>query len=178
MAVSSWFSKMTGTGLKLDNLENLLVLQLDDLLSAEEQLIEALPKMADAAGDLELRGAFNSHLAETRQQKKRLIEAFELLGHEPGGETCEAMQGLVSEGEEVISLEGEREVKDAALIAAAQRVEHYEIAGYGCARTFAHRIGRNDVAALLQHTLDEEAAANDKLTEIAERGVNQLAAQA
>ena len=175
MAVSSWFSKMIGSSMTLDNLENLLVLQLQDLRSAEDQLIEALPKMADAASNPELRSAFQTHLTETRTQKDRLDRVFRLLGRQPQSETCEAMRGLVSEGEEMISMEGDPEVKDAALIAAAQRVEHYEIAAYGCARTFARQLGHDDIADLLQETLDEEGATDKKLTKLAEGVVNKEA---
>jgi len=176
MNVSSWFSKMIGTAMTLDNLRCVLVMQLRDLASAEEQLIQALPKMADAASSAELKEALTTHLAETRQQRTRLDQAFRLLGEDRGSETCEAMQGLVSEGQEIISLDGDPEVKDAALIAAAQRVEHYEIAGYGCARTFARRLGLHDVAALLQETLDEEGNADKILTQIAETSINTEAA--
>jgi ferritin-like metal-binding protein YciE len=178
MKASSWFSQMLGTAMTLDNLDKVLLLQLKDLYSAENQLIAALPKMADAAHSPELKRAFQTHLGETRGHKQRLEQACRLLNQEVKGETCDAMKGLVSEGEQVIELEGDPEVKDAALIAAAQRVEHYEIAGYGCARTFARRVGRNDVAELLQQTLDEEAAADDKLTQIAENWVNAQAAHA
>jgi len=156
MSMSSWFSKMIGTAMTLENLENVLVMQLRDLASAEEQLVDALPKMVDAASSPELKKAFRDHLSETRQQRARLDQAFRLLGQQRGSETCEVMQSLISEGQEVMSLQGDPDVKDAALIAAAQRVEHYEIAGYGCARAFARRLGHDDVAALLQETLDEE----------------------
>ena len=137
MGISSWFSKMLGTEMTLTNLRSVLELQLRDLSSAEEQLIKALPKMAEAATNPELKSAFETHLVETRQHKTRLDEAFGLLEVEPAGETCEAMQGLIAEGEEVIGLRGDPDVKDAALIAAAQRVEHYEVAGYGCAEPCA-----------------------------------------
>jgi ferritin-like metal-binding protein YciE len=177
MKTSSWFSKMLGTSMTLDNLENVLVLQLKDLASAEDQLIKALPKMAEAASSPELKSAFQTHLAETRQQRTRLERAFKLLGQECQTETCDAMEGLIAEGDEVMSLEGDAEVKDAALIAAAQRVEHYEIAGYGCARTFARRLGHQAVASLLQETLDEEAHADKLLTHIAESGINMAAAR-
>jgi ferritin-like metal-binding protein YciE len=177
MSASSWFSKMLGTSMTLDNLENVLVLQMSDLASAEEQLIEALPKMAEGASSPELRSAFQTHLSETREQKQRLIQAFQLLGKECTGETCDAMQGLISEGEEVISLDGDPDAKDAALIAAAQRVEHYEIAGYGCARAFARRLGHQRVASLLSETLEEEANADKILTHIAESGINAEAAR-
>ena len=133
MSISSWFSKMLGADMTLDNLQNVLLLQLRRPGEAEEQLIEALPKMADAAANHELRSAFQTHLVETRQHKARLEEMFRLLHKEPGSETCEAMEGLIAEGEQIIGLAGDPEVKDAALIAAAQRVEHYEMAGYGCA---------------------------------------------
>jgi ferritin-like metal-binding protein YciE len=176
MKASSWFSKMLGTSMTLDNLQNVLELQLRDLASAEDQLIKALPKMAEAAHSPELKSAFQTHLAETRQQRARLDNAFRLLGKKPQIETCEAMQGLIAEGEEVIGLDGDPEVKDAALIAAAQRVEHYEMAGYGCARAFARRLGQNGVAALLQDSLEEEAGADKILTHIAESSINAEAA--
>jgi ferritin-like metal-binding protein YciE len=176
MSVSSWFAKMTGTAMTLENLENVLRLQLADLYSAEEQLIEALPKMAEAASTDELKTAFHNHLRETQQQKLRLARAFRLLGREPETETCDAMKGLIAEGQEIIDMEGDPEVKDAALIAAAQRVEHYEIAGYGCARTFARKLGHVEVANLLQETLDEEGHADKLLTHIAESFINEDAA--
>ena len=162
----------------LDNLDNLLLMQLKDLLSAEEQLIDALPKMAEAAHSSDLRSAFQTHLAETRGHKQRLERIFRLLGHEPESEACEAMKGLIAEGNQLISMDGDPEVKDAALIAAAQRVEHYEMAGYGCVRTFAQRLGKTEVANLLQVTLDEEGNADKILTHIAEQFVNPRAAMA
>ncbi|REK09057.1 MAG: ferritin-like domain-containing protein [Planctomycetota bacterium] len=171
--MTSWFSKLTGNGrLTLDNLEGVLALQLRDLYSAEVQLIAALPKMAEAAQSPDLKTALQSHLEETRAHKLRLEQAFKLLGQRPQPETCEAMQGLISEGEEIVQAEGDAEVKDAALIAAAQRIEHYEVAGYGCARSFARRLGLSEVAALLQNTLEEESRADMILTEIAEDSVN------
>jgi len=177
MKMSSWFSKITGGSLTLDNLENVLELQLRDLYSAEDQLISALPQMAAAASSHDLKSAFQTHLRETQQHKTRLEQAFRMLGCEPQSESCEAMEGLIEEGQEIIALDGDPEVKDAALIAAAQRVEHYEIAGYGCARTFARRVGRNDVASLLQETLDEEFNTDKILTDIAESWVNAQAAR-
>ena len=178
MAVSSWFSKMTGSSLTLDTLEDLLLEQLKDLYHAETQLIEALPKMAAGAKNAELKKAFQSHLTETKTQKTRLEKVFRELGHEPEAVKCEAMEGLLAEGDEVLNATGDPRVKDAALIAAAQRVEHYEMAGYGCVRTFAQTLGHDSVADLLQQTLDEEAAADDKLTEVAEGLVNPKEAQA
>jgi ferritin-like metal-binding protein YciE len=176
MNVSSWFSKMVGASMTLDNLQNVLIMQLRDLASAEEQLIQALPKMAKAASSSQLKQAFKSHLEETKLQRKRLDQAFELLETERGSVSCDAMKGLISEGEEIMNLDGDKDVKDAALIAAAQRVEHYEIAGYGCARAFARRLGHRKLAALLQKTLNEEGKADKKLTTIAEGSVNPVAA--
>lgn len=172
MTVSSWFSKMFGASLTLDNLETLLVMQLRDLASAEDQLIDALPQLADAAANPDLKNAFATHLMETRQQRARLDEIFLLLGVDSHTEYCEAMEGLITEGNEIISMEGDPDVKDAALIAAAQRVEHYEMAGYGCARTFAQQLGLHQVASLLQETLDEEGNADKMLTQVAESHVN------
>ncbi|HVX64386.1 MAG TPA: ferritin-like domain-containing protein [Pirellulales bacterium] len=177
MKGTSWFSKMTGMSMKLENLNDLLVAQLEDLYSAEIQLIDALPKMEQAAQSAELKTAFRNHLAETQRQKQRMERIFELIGHSPQKETCEAMQGLISEGEEIINAEGDPEVKDAALIAAGQRVEHYEMAGYGCARTFAHRLGHHEAGELLQETLNEEGNADKLLSQIAERSVNLHAAR-
>ena len=141
-------------------------------------MTKALPKVADAAHNPTLKAAVQQHLRETQNHVNRLERAFQLLGKSPHAKTCEAMKGLVSEGDEVISASGAPEIKDAALIAAAQRVEHYEIAGYGSARTFAQRLGKQDVARLLQETLDEEAATDKKLTQIAERTINPQAAAA
>jgi ferritin-like metal-binding protein YciE len=176
MKLSSWFSKMVGTELTLDNLSKVLELQLQDLYSAEQQLIKALPKMAEAASSPQLKDAFTRHLIETKQHKSRLEQAFQKLGLEVKSESCEAMEGLVTEGEEIIGLNGDPKVKDAALIAAAQRVEHYEIAGYGCARTFARQLSANEVADILQTTLDEEIAADESLTTVAEKSINAMAA--
>lgn len=164
----------------LDSLHNLFVDQLKDLYSAENQLVEALPKMVEAASSSELREAFEHHLEQTREHVHRLDQVFIELGEDAYGEVCEAMEGLVEEGSEAIEARGNPTVKDAALIAAAQRVEHYEIAGYGTVRTYAHELGYNDAANLLQRTLDEEGEADKKLTKIAEgsflsSGINQAA---
>jgi ferritin-like metal-binding protein YciE len=176
MGAKSWFSKMTGRSMTLDNLEDLLVEQMEDLYNAEQQLINALPEMVEAAHSEALQRAISSHLGETKGQKTRLEEAFRELGRDLQGHRCEAMAGLIEEGKELMGMDGDPHVKDAALIAAAQRVEHYEIAGYGCARTFARQLGRQQVARLLQDTLEEEKRADKKLTEIAETLVNPQAA--
>lgn len=157
--------------MNLSSLHSLFVSELRDLYSAETQLLEALPKMAQAASSTELRNAFNEHLEETRGQISRLETIFSSLGESPQGERCEAMAGLIEEGEEIIEAQGDADVKDAALIAAAQRVEHYEIAGYGTVRTFADMLDLEDAQDLLQETLDEEGAADKKLNKIATGGL-------
>jgi len=160
------------TTYEFNSLEDLLLNQLEDLYDAENRLVKALPRMADAATAPALRRAFESHLEETKHQVERLNTIFQQLGRTPERETCEAMKGLLREGEEMIDAKGNPDVKDAALIAAAQRVEHYEMAGYGTARTFASRLGYSEAARLLQSTLDEEMAADKKLTQVAESEVN------
>src|SRR4051812_28337286 len=155
----------------MDSLRDLFVEQLQDLYSAETQLVEALPKMASAASHEELRDAFEQHLAETREHVKRLEQIFGDLGVTAGGETCKGMQGLIKEGEDVLSEQGDPSVIDAALIAAAQRVEHYEIAGYGTVKTLADHLDLDDAKDLLDKTLDEEGKADKLLTGIATGGM-------
>ncbi|HLH01272.1 MAG TPA: ferritin-like domain-containing protein [Bryobacteraceae bacterium] len=157
-------------------MKDLFVNQIEDLYDAENRLTKALPKMAQAANSSQLRNAIEQHLTETQGHVSRLETIFRELGVEPKRETCEAMKGLIEEGEEVLGAKGDPEVKDAAIIAAAQRVEHYEMSGYGSARTFAQRLGLTQAANLLQQTLNEEAAADKKLTTIAESSVNAQAA--
>jgi ferritin-like metal-binding protein YciE len=158
--------------MNLDSLHDLYVDELKDLYSAENQLLKALPKMAKAASAPELRTAFQHHLKETQGQVQRLDKIFKKLDISPKGKKCKAMEGLIEEGKEVMGEEAEQAVMDAALIAAAQRVEHYEMAGYGCVRTFARLLGYDQACALLQATLDEEGAADKKLTELAETVIN------
>jgi ferritin-like metal-binding protein YciE len=160
---------------KLSSLQELLVEEMKDLYDAEHQLTKALPKMAKAATNPQLQNAFNAHLSETEGHIRRLEQAFDALGEKASRKSCKAMKGLVEEGSEVIEENAAPEVKDAALITAAQKVEHYEIAGYGSVRTFAQELGLNDVATLLQQNLDEEGAADKKLTKIAEGRVNERA---
>lgn len=169
---------MKFTSLKLESLRDLYLTELRDLYSAEKQLIEALPKMAEAATSPALKAAFRTHLQETEGHVSRLEQIFEAANEKPGGETCEAMKGLVEEGELYVDAKGSDEVRDAGLIAAAQKVEHYEIAGYGSARALAMRLGELEAANHLQETLDEEGAADHKLSEIAESQVNAEAAHA
>ena len=163
---------MRFTALKLDSLRDLMVEELRDLYSAETQLLDALPKMAEAASSNQLKSAFSDHLEETRQHVSRLERIFQQIGEKSSGETCEAMKGLIKEGEILVKAEGEPDVRDAGLIGAAQRVEHYEIAGYGTARSLARRLGESQIAETLQQTLNEEAEADKKLTSIAESQVN------
>lgn len=154
------------------SLESLFVDQLHDLYDAEQRLTKALPKMAEAAHNSALKSAIQQHLRETEGHVKRLERVFQSVGQSPQAETCEAMKGLIAEGETVLNAKGDPNVRDAALIAAAQRVEHYEIAGYGTARTFAQRLGKPEAARLLQETLDEEGATDKKLTQLAEQSIN------
>jgi ferritin-like metal-binding protein YciE len=156
----------------LNTLHDLYVDELKDLYSAENQLVKALPKMAKAASDPKLRQAFESHLEETKGHVQRLETIFKELDESPKGKKCKAMEGLIEEGGEILKEDGQPSVIDAALIAAAQRVEHYEMAAYGSTRTFATLLGFEDAANLLQETLDEEAKADKKLTEVAETEVN------
>jgi ferritin-like metal-binding protein YciE len=153
---------------KLNNLSDLLVHELQDLYSAETQLVKALPKMARAATNDELQSGFNEHLQQTKQHVERLERVMEILGASPQGKPCKAMQGLIAEGEDMLKEDAEPAVRDAALIAAAQKVEHYEIAGYGTARTFAELLAQDEVSEILQQTLDEEGETDKRLTEIAE----------
>ncbi|BCX49172.1 DUF892 domain-containing protein [Haloferula helveola] len=158
--------------MKIDSLERLLVHELKDLYSAENQILGALPKMAEAATHPELKAAFKEHLEETRGQVKRLEKAFEHTEFGPHGEHCPACAGLIQEGEEIIAEIEAGEVRDAALIAAAQRVEHYEMAGYGTAVAFARKVGNHEVADILTATLEEEGETDRKLTRLAEKVIN------
>jgi ferritin-like metal-binding protein YciE len=151
----------------MSTVEDLLVEQIRDLYDAEKQLVRALPKMAKAASSDELRQAIEDHLEETTNQVQRLEQAFEQLDKTAKGKTCKAMKGLIDEGGEVIEEDSEAPINDLALIAAAQRVEHYEISAYGTAKAMANHLGEDEVASLLEATEDEEKAADQKLTEIA-----------
>ncbi len=162
----------------LDTLKDLYVAQLKDMYSAEKQLIDALPKMAKAATNAELQAAFTSHLAETEIHLERLSGILHELGVNPGNHVCKAMEGLIKEGSEIAKEDGDPDVIDAGLIAAAQRVEHYEMAGYGCVRTYARTLGEESALVILQTTLDEEGSADQKLSRIAERVVNVRASEA
>ncbi len=163
---------------KLKNLEELFHHEIKDLYSAEKQLLQALPKMAEKAADPKLKQQFEAHLQETEVQKQRLEQVCEILGITPGRIKCKAMEGLIEEGEEMIAENAEPEVKDAGLIASAQRIEHYEISGYGTAAHFAERLGQQEAFKLLSETLKEEQAADTKLNKLAKGYINQKAQEA
>ncbi|HZZ28566.1 MAG TPA: ferritin-like domain-containing protein [Pirellulales bacterium] len=158
--------------MKLESLDNLLIHELKDLLSAEKQLVKALPKMAKGAESEALRSAIEEHLEQTKTHVDRLEKAFSLLSKSPRAEHCKGMEGLIEEGSDLLAEEGSPSVKDAALIGAAQKVEHYEIAAYGTAKALAERLGQSDVVSLLEETLNEEKETDQKLTELAESEVN------
>lgn len=156
----------------IKNLNELFLHELKDLYDAEQQLVEALPRMAENSTDAELATAFRSHLAETEEHVSRLEQVFAALGEEPETKTCDGMKGLIKEGEKMIAEDADPTAKDAALISAAQRVEHYEIAAYGTLRIWAATMGMVEVIQLLEDTLEEEKAADQTLTMIAEGSVN------
>ena len=157
--------------MKLQSLEDVFADQVADLRSAEQQLLEALPKVAGAASNDQLREALEQHLEQTRGHVRRLDEVAVTTGLSLPQEHCEGMEGLLKEGEEVVFAQGDPAAKDAALIAAAQRVEHYEISGYGTARTLADQLGYDSAKRLLDETLDEESKADELLTKIATGGI-------
>jgi ferritin-like metal-binding protein YciE len=156
----------------LENLKDLYVEQLRDLYSAETQILKALPKMEKAAKHDELRNAFKEHRDVTERQVERLDRIFEMLGEKSSGHHCKGMEGLLKEGDEMVKEKGDDNTRDAGLIAAAQRVEHYEIAGYGTVRSYAERLGLQDQAQLLQQTLKEEGETDHRLTGLAESIIN------
>jgi ferritin-like metal-binding protein YciE len=164
--------------MSMDSLKDLYIDELKDLYNAENQLLKALPKMARKASAPELKKAFQDHLAQTEGHVTRLEKIFKGLGEKPTGKTCKAMKGLVEEGKEVIEEDGDDSVLDAALIGAAQRVEHYEMAGYGVVRTFASLLGEDEARDLLQRTLNEEGETDKKLTALAESVINVEASEA
>jgi ferritin-like metal-binding protein YciE len=175
--VDSARNSRTGTSksrenMKLDTLKKLYVEELRDVYNAEQQLVKALPKMAKAASSDELREAFETHLDETKGHVERLEQIFKGLDEAPKGKTCQAMKGLIEEGSEILEEKGEESVLDAGIIAAAQKVEHYEMATYGTLRTWADLLNQDEAAGLLQDTLDEEGEADKKLNELAEEIVN------
>jgi ferritin-like metal-binding protein YciE len=156
--------------MKLENLHSLLVEELQDLYSAENQIIEALPDMIEEASSPDLKGALQQHLEETRGQVRRLDQIFSQIPNvKKDGKTCKGMKGIIKDGQDLLDTDAEPEVLDAGMIAATQRVEHYEIAGYGTVRTYAQLLGRKDWAQLLEQTLNEEKQADQKLNQLASR---------
>ncbi len=154
--------------MEMESLKDLLTSELKDLYSAENQIIKALPKMVKAASSEKLKKGFQEHLEQTREHVSRLEKIFEQLGGSPKGKKCKGMEGVLEEGSEIIEEDANPDVKDAGLIAAAQHVEHYEMAGYGCVRTYANLLGMKDIAQLLDKTLKEEEETDQKLTKLAE----------
>ena len=158
--------------MKLDTLQKLYIDELRDLYNAENQLLKALPKMAKGASSPDLKNAFEKHFRQTETHVERLEQVFAELNEPAKGKTCRAMKGLIEEGSEILKEEGEESVLDAGIIVAAQKVEHYEMAGYGSVRTFARLLGQEKAAELLQTTLDEESETNESLNQLAESMVN------
>jgi ferritin-like metal-binding protein YciE len=158
--------------MKIENMEELFLAEIEDLYDCEKRLTKALPKMAKASTSLQLRQAFESHLLETEGHLQRLEKVFSAMGKEPKAETCQAIKGLIEEGEDMISNTDQSPLRDAGIIAAANRVEHYEMAAYGSARTFAQILGLSSAVSLLEQTLKEEKMADKKLTQLAETMIN------
>ena len=161
--------------MKLNSLHDLYVSELKDLYDAENRIIKALPKMVEAANSPDLRAAFEKHLQQTRRHAERLEQILRSLDQSPKGKKCKGMEGIIDEGEDLMEEDAPESVADAALIAAAQRVEHYEIAAYGTVRTYARRLGFEDQAELLNQTLQEEGETDKKLTSLAETSINEEA---
>lgn len=164
--------------MKLNSLHDLYITELRDLYDAENRILKALPKMAEAASSPELKSAFEEHLQQTRTQTSRLEQIFQKLGESPKGQKCKGVEGIIDEGEDLMDEDAPPAVADAALIGAAQRVEHYEIASYGTVRTYARRLGYQDHERLLSETLEEEGQTDKKLTRLAESYVNEEAKSA
>ena len=164
--------------IKLDDLRKVFVHQLKDMYSAEQQLIQALPKMATGATSPDLEKAFRHHVTETRQQARRIEQIFAGLEFQPGGHRCKAMEGLIEEGTEILNEDADPDARDAAIIGAAQKIEHYEIATYGTLRAYAKLLGLSEAVELLSQSLEEERNADVSLTTLAEGSINQLAMQA
>lgn len=155
--------------MSIDNLQQLFVTQLRDLYDGEDQIIETLPKLIDKANSPELKSALQEHLEITRRQKTSLEQIFNSLGQKPSGESCKGMKGIIKEGDDLVSEANDPAVRDASIIAAAQRVEHYEIAGYGTVRTYAQQLGKQNLATMLEQILQEEKDADVQLSELSNR---------
>jgi ferritin-like metal-binding protein YciE len=175
--MSSILSHIKAVGKSFDNLESLLEFKLHGLCDVEEQVVKAMPRMIEAASSPALKQALQQHLDQTRLQQQRLEQVFQLMGKEPKRQSSSGIRGLLADGEMICAVDADPAVKDAALICAAQCVEHLEMATYGTCRTFAQQLGLEQVAALLQQSLDEAAAADRALTDVAISGINQTAAK-
>jgi len=160
--------------MKVDSMDKMLVSELKDLYSAENQITKALPKMAKAASNSQLRSAFEQHLKETEEQIQRLEQIFEMIGESPRGKTCDGMKGLLEEGSQTMQEAEEGPVRDVVMIAAAQRIEHYEMAAYGTVRTYAERMDKPQIAKLLEMTFEEEKNTDQKLTQLSEKVHSEL----
>ena len=163
--------------MKIETMDDLFLAQIKDLYDAEKQLVKALPKMAKAASSQELRQGFQEHLDQTKGHVSRLEQIFDQLGQKASGTKCEGMTGLIEEGEEIVDEVEQSPLRDAGLIGAAQKVEHYEIAGYGTLKTFAQMLGHQQAVTLLDQTLNEEKQTDKKLTQLAESMINEEAIQ-
>jgi ferritin-like metal-binding protein YciE len=161
--------------MKMETLKDLYVDNLKDLLNAEKQLVKALPKMAARASNPQLKTAFEEHLQQTKEHATRLEQALQMCNAGDSTKRCKAMEGLIEEGSEMLNMEGDKDVIDAGLIVAAQKAEHYEIASYGSVCTFAETLGYKDALPLLQRTIQEEKQTDERLTALAERGINKMA---
>jgi ferritin-like metal-binding protein YciE len=162
----------------LNSMQDLMIHKLQDIYDAENQALKAYPQIVGAVKSPELKQALEQHMEQTKNQVQRLEQIFQQIGEKPGGETCKGMQGLIQEGQKIIKEGGDPNVLDAAIIGAAQAIEHYEMAGYGTARTLAQQAGMTEAAKLLEQTLEEEKQTDAKLTKLAEQNVNQKAKQA
>ncbi|SFU42544.1 Ferritin-like metal-binding protein YciE [Pontibacter akesuensis] len=167
-----YFNAKPFQAMKLNNLKDLMIHELKDIYNAEQQITKALPKMMEATSSDKLKKAFQDHLNVTEKQIERLDKVFETIGEKSSGEKCKAMEGIIKEAESMMSERADASVMDAALIACAQRVEHYEIAAYGTACTYAKQLGMDDVLKQLKMTLDEEKKTDELLTQIAEQSIN------
>lgn len=174
--MAKWMSALKGSMTTMNNLEDLFMMQLKELYDIENQIIDALPKMVDSANSTELKLAFQRHLDVTMAQRDRLDRIFHRLGRDSESTTCEGIRGILDDASMIMNAKGDAMVKDAALIGAAQQVEHYEMASYGTARTFAQYLGWNDVADILQLTLDEEKNTDEELSKVAMSSINMRAA--
>ena len=175
--MARWISALRGSTMSMGTLEDLFMLELKELYDVENKVIDALPRMAEVVSSAELRAALGRHLEVTQRQKDRLIEIFHRLGREPESIVCEGIRGILEDATMIVNARGDSVIKDAALIGAAQQVAHYETASYGTVRTFAQVLGWNDIADIIEETLDEEKLADVELAQVTTACMNQRAAR-